>query len=285
MNSAMHRVVPCIRLTAAITIVFAALPAWSQSSGADSANDQLLEEIVVTATKSGSIALDKVPIAIQAFSKETLKLRGVYEIKDLITVIPGASEVSEIGAGYKVYSFRGSGAGGPIGDGMIGYYLDDTPYGVPNFQAAPPLKFFDIEQIEGLRGPQGTLYGQGSMGGAIIFHTKSPNLTDYTTAFEADSSKTSEADDMNYKISAAASMPLIQEKLGLRLSGSYENQAGYNDIDTAAPGGTPYKTDANEIRNSDAQAVLLWRPSDQLSFRVRAWQFKVEQDYLQDMNS
>jgi hypothetical protein len=78
MNSAMHRVVPGIRLTAAITIVFAALPAWSQSSGADSANDQLLEEIVVTATKSGSIALDKVPIAIQAFSKETLKLRGVY---------------------------------------------------------------------------------------------------------------------------------------------------------------------------------------------------------------
>ena len=89
-------------------------------------------------------------------------------------LIPGASEQSEIGAGYKVFSFRGSGAGGPIGDGMIGYYLDDTPFGIPNFQAAPPIQYFDLERIEVLRGPQGTLYGQGSMGGAIIYHTKNP---------------------------------------------------------------------------------------------------------------
>jgi outer membrane receptor protein involved in Fe transport len=168
---------------------------------------------------------------------------------------------------------------------MIGYYLDDTPYGVPNFQAAPPLKFFDIERVEVLRGPQGTLYGQGSMGGAIIFRTKSPDLNQFTFAGEADTSKTSEAGDANYKLSGAVSMPLIADKLGLRLSASYENQAGYNDIYTAAPVGTPYRTDANEIRNNDAQAVLLWQPNDELSFRVRAWHFEVNQDYLQVMNS
>lgn len=286
MNSTNYRVALTVGMVAAaLTVVSIAAPALAQSSTSNPTYDQSIEEIIVTATKAGELALDKVPMAIQAFTDDTLKARGVYETKDLIQIIPGASEVSEIGAGYRVYSFRGSGAGGPIGDGMIGYYLDDTPYGVPNFQAAPPLKYFDIDRIEVLRGPQGTLYGQGSMGGAIIFHTKSPNLTQYTFDGEADTSKNKEASDLSFKLSGAVSMPLVTDKLGLRLSGSYERQAGYNDIYTGAPTGTPYKTDANEIRNSDAQAVLLWVPTDRLSLRMRAWQFKVNQDYLQVMDS
>lgn len=285
MSSVTDRFAFGIGTAAAITLASIVTPAAAQSTASSVPNDQYIEEIIVTATKAGELALDKVPMAIQAFSADTLMDRGVYETKDLIQMIPGASEVSEIGAGYKVYSFRGSGAGGPIGDGMIGYYLDDTPYGVPNFQAAPPLKYFDIDRIEVLRGPQGTLYGQGSMGGAIIFHTKSPDLTRYTFAGEADTSKNKEAGDPNLKLSAAVSMPLVTDKLGLRLSGSYERQAGYNDIYTGAPTGTPYKTDANEIRSSDAQAVLLWVPTDRLSLRMRAWQFKVNQDYLQVMDS
>jgi len=244
-----------------------------------------VDEIIVTATKVGEQSLSDVPMAIQAFKGEALERQGVREAKDLIELIPGASEQSEIGAGYKVFSLRGSGAGGPIGDGMIGYYLDDTPFGIPNFQAAPPIQYFDLEQVEVLRGPQGTLYGQGSMGGAIIYHTKNPDLSKFKLDSDIDSSKTAEAGDMNYRVAAAVSLPLVTDKLAVRVSGGYDFRAGYADVYQAEPVGTPYKTDANEIRSSDVQAVILWQPTDRLTFRTRAWQFQANQDYLQVMNS
>ena len=112
-----------------------------------------IQEVVVTATKVGSQTVMQTPMAIQAFSAETLETKGIHEAEDLISLIPGASAFGEISAGYKVYAIRGSGAGGPIGDGMVGYYLDDTPFGVPNFQAAPPVRYFDLDHIEVLRGP------------------------------------------------------------------------------------------------------------------------------------
>jgi len=105
-------------LALAIASVLVAAAARSQES---SPSEGRVEEIVVSATKVGEQQLSDVPMAIQAFSGESLALKGVADAKDLMSLIPGASEQSEIGAGYKVFSFRGSGAGGPVGDGMIGY--------------------------------------------------------------------------------------------------------------------------------------------------------------------
>jgi len=271
-------------LAFAIAAALASAAVRAQQPANGSTPDQV-DEIVVTATKVGEQSLSDVPMAIQAFKGDALVTQGIRETKDLIELIPGASEQSEIGAGYKVFSFRGSGAGGPIGDGMIGYYLDDTPFGIPNFQAAPPIQYFDLEQVEVLRGPQGTLYGQGSMGGAIIYHTKNPDMQKFTLDSEIGSSKTEEAGDMNYRVSAAASMPLVADKLAMRLSGGYDYRAGYADVYQGDPVATPYKSDANNIRSSDFQAVILWQPTDRLTFRTRAWQFQSNQDYLQVMNS
>jgi outer membrane receptor protein involved in Fe transport len=242
-------------------------------------------EVVVTATKLGAQQLSTVPMAIQAFSANTLQKRDVRDGTDLIQLIPGASEAQQIGAGYHIFSFRGSGAGGPIGDGMIGYYLDETPFGVPNNQAAPPLKYFDIDRVEVLRGPQGTLYGQGSMGGVIIYHTKNPNLTHYMAEGEAGISTTADAGGPNWTVDGALSVPLVNDHLGLRVSGGYDYLAGYADVYQGAPVGAPFKKDANDIRSYDIQAVLLWKPNDRLTVRTRAWKFATEQDYLQVMAS
>ena len=255
------------------------------SNAGGAANSADLQEVIVTATKEGAHPVDDVPMAIQAFTADSLVSKGVRQTLDLIELIPGASEQSEIGAGYRIFSFRGSGAGGPVGDGMIGYYLDDTPFGVPNNQAAPPLRYFDLDHVEVLRGPQGTLYGQGSMGGAIIFHTKNPDLEKLTIDSEVESGKTNDAGGANYSVAAGVSLPLVSGQLALRLSGGYDYRAGYSDVYQGDPVGTPYKTDANDIRSSDAQAVLLWQPTDRLTFRLRAWQFSTNQDYLQVMNS
>jgi outer membrane receptor protein involved in Fe transport len=266
----------------AVSAALSSVPAQAQQT---SNTPERVEEIIVSATKVGEQALNDVPMAIQAFTGDSLAAKGVREAKDLIELIPGASEQSEIGAGYKVFSFRGSGAGGPIGDGMIGYYLDDTPFGIPNFQASPPIQYFDLDRIEVLRGPQGTLYGQGSMGGAIIYHTKNPDLSKFTLDGELGSSKTAAAGNMNYRVAGAVSLPLMTDKLAVRLSGGYDYRAGYADVYQGAPVGTPYKTDANDIRSSDGQAVILWQPTERLTVRARAWQFQNNQDYLQVMNS
>ena len=260
--------------TLATAAAFAGAPAHAQDRGRDQ------DEIVVTATKTGEQQLSDVPMAIQAFDGNSLLERNIREGIDLIELIPGASQTQTIGAGYRIFSFRGTGAGGPIGDGMVGYYLDDTPFGIPNFQAAPPLQYFDLERVEVLRGPQGTLYGQGSMGGAIIYRTKNPDLEKYTAEGEASISTTKEASDINYRFGGGVSIPLVKDKLALRLSGGYDYRAGTADIYEGAPVGDPLKEDANDITGSSVMAVLLWQPTDRLSVRTRAWRFATNQDYL-----
>jgi len=257
----------------------------SNISGANPNSGVDLQEVVVTATKTREQELVQVPMAIQAFTADQLQRKEIKEAADLIELIPGASQQSQVGAAFRIFSFRGSGAGGSVGDSMIGYYLDDTPFGVPNFQNAPPLRYFDLERVEVLRGPQGTLYGQGSMGGAIIYHTRNPDLTHFGFEGEAGTSKTADAADLNYTVSGAASIPLITDHLALRVSGGYDYRAGYADVYQGAPVGAPYKKDANDIGNTDARAVLLWRPDEHLSVRLQAWHFDLAQNYLQVMNS
>jgi len=283
-RSALWRGVSLAALAGAF-IAAAGGPALAQQAQGDAATPEKLDEVVVTALKGGSQVIARAPVAIQAFSEKVLTERGVRDGADLIQMIPGASQAQEIGAGYRIFSFRGSGAGGPVGDGMIGYYLDDTPFGVPNNQAAPPLQYFDIERVEVLRGPQGTLYGSGSMGGAIIYRTKNPSLSRMGFTAESELSGTREAGDPNYRVAGAVSIPIIEDKLGLRVSGGYDKRAGYNDIYQGAPVGTPYKTDANGVIAKNLQAVLLWKPTDLTTVRLRAWRFSTDQDYLNVMNS
>ncbi|MFN7107363.1 MAG: TonB-dependent receptor [Brevundimonas sp.] len=277
-----------VRTTSLIALAFgaalSAAPAFAQTAP-DQDTPSSVDDIVVTALKTGAQRLDRVPIAIQAFSEEMLKDKGVRDGSDLISLIPGASQAQEIGAGYRVFSFRGSGAGGPVGDGMVGYYLDDTPFGVPNFQAAPPVQYFDLERVEVLRGPQGTLYGSGSMGGTIIYRTRNPNLDHMTAQAETEVSTTANASDPNYRFAGAVSVPLIKDVLGLRISGGYDYRQGFNDIYAGAPTGTPRETDANTVIAKDVQAVLLWTPDERTSVRLRAWKFSTDQDYLNVMNS
>ncbi|MHA6720209.1 TonB-dependent receptor [Sphingomonas sp. RS6] len=279
-------------LYASAVAALATSPALAQQDQAQAASDrpagQTAEddgEIIVTALKSGAARLDRVPLAIQAFTGDTLKQRNVRDGADLIQLIPGASQAQEIGAGYRIFSFRGSGAGGPIGDGLIGYYLDETPFGVPNNQAAPPVQYFDIDRVEVLRGPQGTLYGLGSSGGTIIYHTKNPDLDRVTTAGEVELSSSADARALNYRAAAAVSVPLVPGTVGLRISGGYDRRAGVADIYSGAPTGMPRERDANEIRSKDIQAVLLWQPDALTTVRLRGWYFSTDQDYLNVLNS
>jgi outer membrane receptor protein involved in Fe transport len=138
-----------------------------------------IEEVVVSAQKAGEQSLQSVPLAVQAFSGGALKEMNITSIQDLVTAVPGAFEGQRQSAASHSYNLRGAGGSNANGDSPIGYYLDDVPFIVTNFGIAPPVRFLDIERVEVLRGPQGTLYGRNSNGGSLNVITNTPKLGEF----------------------------------------------------------------------------------------------------------
>lgn len=251
----------------------------SAGAAAQATSTVELEEVLVSAQKSGNQALQSVPLAIQAFDGEDLKARNITNIGDLVTAVPGAFEGQRQSAASHSYNLRGAGGSNANGDSPIGYYLDDVPFIVTNFGIAPPVRFLDIERVEVLRGPQGTLYGQGSSGGVFIFRTRDPSLTEYQFIGEAELGSTHGAGSANYGFAGAASFPLISEKLALRVSGGHSYNPGWADAYFGPFNGTPDQKGVNGTKNDDVRAVLLYRPLDNVSVRAQYWRFRPRQQF------
>lgn len=174
---------------------------------------------------------------------------------------------------------RGVGSGGTNGDTPIGYYLDDVPFVVTNFGIAPPIRFLDLERVEVLRGPQGTLYGQGSAGGTMIFHTRAPDLNEIRISADAATSKTTDASAWNYDFSGAVSIPLVKDILAIRFSGGISRQQGFADVYHGANNGRPDELDANAMKSNDWRIAVLFRPSSNVDIQAQVWQFQSDQGY------
>ena len=256
-----------------------------QSAG-NSAGAEKVETVVVTASKTGEQSVLTAPISVQVLSGEELKAKHITDVHDLITTaVPGASEEEQIGIFIRDYALRGSGAGGGIGDPMIGYYIDDTAWSVPNSQMGPALRLVDIDRVEVLRGPYGTLYGQGAMGGIMIFHTRNPNLDHMTVDADASLAGMQNAGGLNYTTEGAISIPLIEGSLALRISGGYDYQAGYASVYSGDATGTPVARHANDVKQEDLRAVLLWQPNDKFSARLQFMTFGGYQHYSTQLQS
>ncbi|AJP70854.1 TonB-dependent receptor [Sphingomonas hengshuiensis] len=254
----------------------AAEPTTEQQSTSRSSVEDT-QEIVVTAQKGAAQTLQSVPMAIQAFTGEELKERNITTIGDLVSSIPGAAEGFRQSNGSRFYNLRGNVT--QNGDSPIGYYLDDTPFIVTNFGIAPPVRFLDMERVEVLRGPQGTLYGQGSSGGVFIFHTRDPDLEKVQYAFEAESTKTQGADSLNYGFAGAVSVPIIKDRLAVRVSGGFSQDKGWADAYFGAYDGTPDQKGVNGAKNDDIRVVALLRPADNVNIRAQYWHFRPRQDF------
>jgi len=125
--------------------------------------------VVVTAQKREQ-QLQEVPLSIQAFEGAALEEANIRDLNEVITFVPGASEGIAWAAGQRTFQIRGVGVG--AGDPTVGYYLDDSAFFLFGEGFAPMGRTFDIERVEVLRGPQGTLYGNGSMGGTVRYITR-----------------------------------------------------------------------------------------------------------------
>ena len=153
----------------------------SASSRSESASEQdvKLEEIVVTATRQARL-LSTVPISASAFSQKSLDAQGVNQIDDIALITPGVT-FTRGNSGSTSIAIRGISS--ESGASTTGVYIDDTPVqsrviGFSSTTVFPNV--FDLERVEILRGPQGTLFGAGSEGGTVRFITPQPSLTEYT---------------------------------------------------------------------------------------------------------
>jgi iron complex outermembrane recepter protein len=263
---------------AVATAVAAALQI-SAAGAAQSAASADLEEVVVSAQKSGVQSLQSVPLAIQAFSGEELKDKNITTIGDLVSAIPGAFEGQRQSAASRSYNLRGAGGSNANGDSPIGYYLDDVPFIVTNFGIAPPVRFLDLQRVEVLRGPQGTLYGQGSSGGVFIFRTRDPDLHDFKFIGEAELGSTKGADSANYGVSGAVSIPLMQDRLAVRISGGRSKNPGWADAYFGPFDGTPDQKGVNDVRNDDIRVAALFKPTDNITLHAQYWSFRPRQDF------
>jgi len=198
---------------AAAAAANAATEATSQSGG--------LEEVIVTAQKRAENE-QTVPMSITTFSATALQQKAITEFFDYATKVPNlAFAPTGDGVGTaRTISIRG--ITGIAGDGTTGFYIDDVP--LPD--SIDP-RVLDIDHIEVLRGPQGTLYGARSMGGTVRLITQTPDLSKFSAAVHGGVSDTDRTDRPNYTADAVVNLPLIQDEMALRLTGFYDYQAGY----------------------------------------------------------
>ena len=194
---------------------------------ANAASDQT--DIVVTANRREQ-SLRDVPLAIAAFSQESLDERSIRSMDDLAKITSGIT-FSPSGNGSSNIAIRGISS--TVGAGTTGIYIDDTPLQARTLGASGSSTnaypaIFDLERVEVLKGPQGTLFGAGSQGGAIRFITPQPGLSNYSAYGRAELAFT-EHGDPSYEIGAAVGGPVVEDTLGFRVSAYHRRDGGWID--------------------------------------------------------
>jgi len=263
-----------IGMTAALAIVGAAFAADAPKADAAKPDDSKISEVLVTATKGAqAVNVSKVSVSIAAFSQRDLDNAGVKTVQDLFTRTPGVNFTKQAAFGTGFTSIAIRGVQSRTSQPTTGIYVDDTPlYSFGNNtnlggSNAYPI-VFDLARVEVLRGPQGTLFGSGSEGGSVRFITNEPSVTARSFYGRSEISGT-EGGGANYEAGAAMGGPLVQDKLGFRVSANYRHDSGWVDHcvpAVAMPGCLSVaEKDANTMDTSVFRGALLWKPADWLS--------------------
>lgn len=244
---------------------------------ASDARSDRVEKVVVTAQKRAQ-ALRDVPLPVQAIQGSQLEQTGSNEISDLVTQIPGASAVSRTSPGFETISIRGI-SSGTTGDATTGYYIDDVAFGVPNLQLVPPARLFDLQRVEVLRGPQGTLWGQGAMGGTIRLITPRADSREFAARGQVEGSLTQDGAP-SYAVDGVLNVPIAKGVAGLRLNGGYESVGGF-----AESPDFPGREDINGVDSWNFRAKLGLELSDNVDVEFTYWRIDNKQDFLNTMQS
>lgn len=205
----------------------------------DGASNTPINDILVTATRQ-SQSLSKVPVSVAAFDADSMQTIGAKQVDDLVGLTPGL-QLTRTATGSNTISIRGISSS--AGAGTTGVYIDDTPIQVRNLGYGSGTAFpeiFDLERVEVLRGPQGTLFGAGSEGGTVRFIQTAPNMQEWSGMVRAELATTQNGSE-TYEIGGAVGGPIVEDKIGFRGHVYFRHEGGYVDaVDgVATPAVTP----------------------------------------------
>jgi len=274
-------------------------PASRATVGANTETSQELTTVVVTATKRAT-TVQSTPISITAVTSEEIASRGVTDFQTLARSVPGLA-IRDDGPGQSEFEMRGLyGAGG--NSSVVGFYIDEIPLASPAFSNLgktvinPDL--YDLERVEVLRGPQGTLYGSSSLAGTVRLIPAAPQLGTSTASAEEKVSYTASGGNVNHQENVMANLP-IGDTAAVRIVGSFTSDSGWIKRSVIADGAVttdtgvypnvsrpsnfytaPLQEDlkgVNTTRMDSIRAQLLWKPIDNLTIQPMAMYQRTEQ--------
>ncbi|KTE37531.1 MULTISPECIES: TonB-dependent receptor [unclassified Sphingopyxis] len=253
------------------TLALAAIgtPAFAQDAAAEEDDGNI---IIVTATKRDANIQD-VPFSINAQTAEDIQKSGAVTLEDLSRNVAGLS-VQNLGPGQSQVSVRGVSAGQVVRDQpgvkeQVGVYLDESVISLSLF--TPDIDLYDLNRVETLRGPQGTLFGSGSVGGTIRYITNQPKLGTTEGSVEANLNLV-DGDDIGGHLKGAINLPL-GDTAAIRAVGYYTRYGGF--INAVGPAGGD---DVNSGERYGGRLALTFEPSDNLSITPRVVYQKVTAD-------
>lgn len=235
------------------------------SSAADTADNKnsSFDEIVVTASKRGGQSIQEISTSIRALTSETLRDAGIQEFEDWVRLVPGIT-FKDLGPGEKTIVTRGLVS---TGSATTAVYFDETNVTAFNDGEGGgrnvDIKLFDIERVEVLRGPQGTLYGASALGGTVRIITAKPDMANIGAGAEASYSNTRNGGD-NFEVNGFVNIPVVKDKFGLRIAAWHVNNSGY--IDNIRLG----NNNINDEKTTGARLTALFKPTENLKITATA---------------
>jgi outer membrane receptor protein involved in Fe transport len=255
---------------ALLTVPFTAVcgTAWAQDADGEEAN--VLEEVIVTAQKREQ-SIQEIPISIKALMAETLATVNADSLDEITRLVPSLS-MTDLSRGGNNVQIRGLGSNvGNVGTVAI---FNDGVISAGRIQSSGTFAeqdsaLYDVERIEVLRGPQGTLYGEGSFGGVINIISKRPNAEKFEASGSVTWFDTKRGTGDNWDFSGMVNMPIVSDTLALRMVAFSYDHDGYIDLVDVFPlflGQAPQlvATDANTEEVTGGRAMLGWTPNEDL---------------------
>ncbi|MGV3479133.1 MAG: TonB-dependent receptor [Sphingobium sp.] len=224
-------------------------------------------EIVVTASKREE-RLQDVPASVTALGAETIETLGISSFRDYASLVPGLSQRDSGQPGVGTIIMRGLNSGAQQTTNTAGYYIDDAPFSSSGYLAVsalmtPEPELAEIERIEVLKGPQGTLYGAGSLGGLIRVVTKKPDPTRFSMSARAEVSHVSHGEE-GFLARGTVNIPIIKDVAAITATGYYRRLPGF--VDNVATG----KRDANRSTIKGGRLALFVEPVADLKINLAA---------------
>ena len=295
-NSRASRLVP---FAVACALASLEAPVFAQDRG------EVIEEVIVTATRRDESVL-RVPYSISAYSAAALESSRVFDLASVARMVPGLSTTDQgpgSHLGQNEYVMRGLNTNNASGSftnlrnaaAPVAVYVGETPMFFP-------INLQDIERVEVLRGPQGTLYGSGSLGGTIRFVPRRPDPEAFHAELDASTSWTDDAEDQSYDLGAVVNIP-ISDKAALRVVAAYKQLAGFIDgkglvvrdrdgvplpANLANPASgfvlQPTRKDVNDSTNWNVRTSFLFKPNDDWSVNFNYHHEELDLDSIQAQN-